>query len=55
MKDLTKKFLLNEDAATATEYAVVLGLILVVSIIAMTALGTKVKSIFEGVTSQLPT
>ncbi len=50
-----KGFLKNEEAATATEYAVVLGLILVVSIIAMTALGTKVKSIFTSVTSQLPT
>jgi pilus assembly protein Flp/PilA len=49
-----KGFLGNEEAATATEYAVVLGLIVVVSIAAMTTLGTKIKAIFTSVTTQMP-
>jgi pilus assembly protein Flp/PilA len=54
MKNLLKCFLLREEAATATEYAVVLGLIVVVSIAAMTTLGTKIKDIFTSVTTQMP-
>jgi len=54
MKNLIKTLLLREEAATATEYAVVLGLIVVVSIAAMTTLGTKIKDIFTSVTTQMP-
>jgi len=54
MKNILNNLLLGEEAATATEYAVVLGLIVVVSIAAMTTLGTKIKDIFTSVTTQMP-
>ena len=44
-----KTFLKSEDGPTATEYAVMLALIVVVCIGAITALGTKVSTAFSGV------
>ena len=43
---LIKRFIRSEDGPTATEYAVMLALIIVVCITAVTALGTKVQGIF---------
>lgn len=57
MKALVKKakcFLRSEDGPTATEYAVMLALIIIVALAAITLLGTKVKTIFETTTSALP-
>ena len=57
MKALVKKartFLRSEDGPTATEYAVMLALIIIVALAAITLLGTKVKTIFENVESGLP-
>ncbi len=48
------KLLKGEEGATATEYAVMLGLIIVVSILAITALGTNVNAVFSYVVSQFP-
>lgn len=48
-----KAFLVNEDGPTATEYAVMLALIIIVAIGAITALGTKVSSMFSAVDSKL--
>ncbi|NOT02394.1 MAG: Flp family type IVb pilin [Phycisphaerales bacterium] len=45
-----KAFLKSEDGPTATEYAVMLALIVAVVIGAVTILGGKVKETFEGVT-----
>jgi pilus assembly protein Flp/PilA len=42
-------FLVNEDGPTATEYAVMLALIIVVAITAITTLGTTVEATFEDV------
>ena len=50
-----KRFLKSEDGPTATEYAVMLALIIVVSIGAITLLGTKVTDTFTGVEAALPT
>ncbi|MBA7542585.1 hypothetical protein ES705_34908 [subsurface metagenome] len=57
MKALVKKakcFLRSEDGPTATEYAVMLALIIIVALAAITLLGGKVKTIFENVEAGLP-
>jgi len=50
-----KTFLKSEDGPTATEYAVMLALIIIVALGAITGLGTTVDSIFTNVDSALPT
>jgi pilus assembly protein Flp/PilA len=50
-----KAFLVNEDGPTATEYAVMLALIIIVALAAITLLGQRVSAIFSNVESQLPT
>lgn len=45
------RFLTSDDGPTATEYAVMLALIILVAVVAMTNLGTKVTSVFESVES----
>ena len=49
-----KSFLRDEEGATATEYAVMLALIIVIALGAISALGTKVSSTFANITSKLP-
>ena len=44
-----KQFLVSEDGPTATEYAVMLALIIVVAITAITLLGTNVNATFGDV------
>ncbi len=51
----TKHFLVSEDGPTATEYAVMLALIIIVALAAITLLGNKVNTIFSNVESALPT
>ena len=48
-----KSFLRSEDGPTATEYAVMLALIIVVAIAAISSLGTKVSSMFQAVDTTL--
>ncbi len=58
MKALVKKaktFLSSEDGPTATEYAVMLALIIIVALAAITLLGGRVRTIFEGVEGSLDT
>ena len=58
MKNLltnVKRFLREEDGPTATEYAVMLALIIIVALGAIGALGSKVDTIFTEVESSLPT
>lgn len=50
-----RRFLASEDGPTATEYAVMLALIIIVALGAITALGTKVSTTFSNVTTALPT
>ena len=47
-------FLVNEDGPTATEYAVMLALIIIVALGAITLLGQKVNTIFGNVETGLP-
>ncbi len=52
MKAFARKvhsFLVNDDGPTATEYAVMLALIIVVAITAITTLGESVNTTFESV------
>jgi len=50
-----KNFLKSEDGPTATEYAVMLALIIIVALGAITGLGGTVETIFSNVDSSLPT
>lgn len=49
----TKSFLKSEDGPTATEYAVMLALIIIVALAAITLLGEKVRDIFTNVDTSL--
>ena len=46
-----KAFIANEDGPTATEYAVMLALIIIAALTAITALGNRVSAIFSAVTT----
>ncbi len=49
-----KAFWTDEEGATATEYAVMLALIIIIAIGAISALGTKVSSTFADIESNMP-
>ena len=49
-----KNFIREDDGATATEYAVMLALIIVIALGAISALGTKVSGTFANIESQMP-
>lgn len=49
------RFLKKDDGPTAVEYAVMLALIIVVCLVAITALGTQTSATFETVTDRLKT
>ena len=49
-----KNFLKSEDGPTATEYAVMLALIIIEALAAITLLGQKVSSIYTNVEAGLP-
>ena len=56
MKNLTRSmvnFLKREDGPTAVEYAVMLALIIVVCIIAITALGSNASGTFDFVSTKV--
>lgn len=57
MKGLVKRlksFIREEEGATATEYAVMLALIIVISLAAISALGDKVSTVFVQIESAMP-
>jgi pilus assembly protein Flp/PilA len=49
-----KQFLVSEDGPTATEYAVMLALIIVAALTAITALGTKVAGMYVDIEAVIP-
>ena len=49
-----KNFVREDEGATATEYAVMLALIIVIALGAISALGTKVSGTFANIESQMP-
>ncbi len=56
MKSLTKKlqrFLASEDGPTAVEYAVMLALIIIVCLVAISAIGTNASTTFTNVANSI--
>ena len=49
-----KSFIREEEGATATEYAVMLALIIVISLAGISALGEKVSDVFVDIESAMP-
>ena len=49
-----KAFIRDEEGATATEYAVMLALIIVIALGAISALGTKASSTFADIKAAMP-
>ncbi len=50
---LLKRLFKEEEGQAVTEYALIIGLILLVVIVAISGLGTKIKEIFENLISSL--
>ena len=48
------RFLREEDGPTATEYAVMLALIIMVALAAIAGIGSKVNSMFTSINTALP-
>ena len=53
IKNFLKRFIQEEEGATAVEYAVMIVLIIVVCLAVITTLGTNVKSAFTTVSDSL--
>lgn len=51
--NVAKKMLFNEEGAALVEYGILVGLIAVVCIAAVQALGIKIKEIFELINEKL--
>jgi pilus assembly protein Flp/PilA len=54
MLNRIRQFLVNEDGPTATEYAVMLALVIIVCIAGITLLGSTVNGVFNTVAGGLP-
>ncbi|MEZ4483947.1 MAG: Flp family type IVb pilin [Syntrophotaleaceae bacterium] len=54
MMQKVRELLISEEGATATEYAVMLALIIIVAIAAITVLGGKVNNTFQNIADRLP-
>jgi pilus assembly protein Flp/PilA len=54
MTKFVSRFLKDESGATAIEYGLIVALIAVVIITAVTLLGTKLNTAFEGINNKLP-
>ncbi|MGE4545495.1 MAG: Flp family type IVb pilin [Pedobacter sp.] len=52
--DKCRELAFSEEGATATEYAVMLALIIIVAIGAITLLGNKVNNTFNNIAEQIP-
>lgn len=55
MTTVIRRFLREESGPTATEYAVMLALIIVICMTAIGGIGTTLDSIFTNLDSSLPT
>lgn len=53
MFKLIRKLRKGEEGATAIEYGLIAALISVAAIVAMTALGTSLKAIFGGISTEI--
>jgi pilus assembly protein Flp/PilA len=50
-----RRFLTSEDGPTAVEYAIMLALIVIVCLVAISAVGTRTSATFRKAASSLPT
>jgi pilus assembly protein Flp/PilA len=50
-----RRFLIDQDGPTTVEYAVLLALIVVVSLVAIEAVGTRSSATFNNVANHMPT
>ena len=55
LMNLISKFMVDEEAATVAEYALLLGLVLVAVTTIVTAFGTRINSTISNATGKLPT
>ena len=55
MMKRVKAFLCSEAGPTATEYAVMLALVIVVALVAIQALGINVRDVFQGIGDEMDT
>ena len=53
MKNLIQRFIREEEGQDIIEYALLAAFISVIAILAVTTIGTKVNTIYEGVSTQL--
>lgn len=53
MKEMAKRFLLEESGQGMTEYALILALVSVVAIATLTGLGARIKEIFKEITDSM--
>ena len=53
MNRLAARFVLDESAATAVEYALVAALVCVSLILGATAIGTKLNTVFNGLSTNI--
>lgn len=54
MTNLIQRFWNDEEGATAIEYGLIAGLIAVGLVVALTALGTDLSTLFQGIADRLP-
>lgn len=54
MWDSIKKFVKDEEGATAVEYGLIAALIAVAIILSVTDVGTKLKGVFDSIKAALP-
>ena len=54
MSNAINKFIADDEGATAVEYGLMVGLIAVVIIAAVTALGTDLDGLFDQIVTALP-
>ena len=54
IKNFFKRFIQEEEGATAVEYAVMIVLIIVVCLVAVGILGNKVNNAFQAVADNMP-
>lgn len=54
LMDLTKKFIADEEGATAVEYGVLIALIIAACIVVIGTIGTRIEAAFQKVADKLP-
>lgn len=55
MKTIVSRFVRDESGATAIEYGLIAGLVSVVIVTALLALGPRLTGVFTSITNALPT